>query len=61
LPISAAQEAEMMLFKPETMKPKKNKRIESEIWLKNKRWFESVKPRTEATQTAIKEIGERLE
>ena len=59
--MSAAQDAEMMLFNPDTMKPKKNKRIESEIWLKAKRWLESVKPRTEAKHTAKNETGDRLE
>ena len=50
----------MMLLRPDTMKPKKNRRIEREICVRDARCECRVKPRAEATMTAKKEIGERL-
>jgi hypothetical protein len=49
-----------MLLSPDTMKPKKKSRIDREIWVRKARLFERMKPSAEATQTARKEIGDRL-
>ena len=50
----------MMLLRPETMKPKQNRRSEREICVRDARCECRAKPRAEATSTAKKEIGERL-
>ena len=59
-PTSAAQEAEIILLRPDTMKPKQNRSSEREICVRDARCVCRVKPRAEATMTAKKEIGERL-
>ena len=60
-PMSAAHDAEIMLFRPLTMKPKKNiirDRVSYEISYKLQ---VRVNPMAEATQTAKNEIGDLFE
>ena len=58
--MSAAQLAEIMLLRPETMKPKKKSKIDKEICVRYASSLYRVKPKADARHTARKEIGERL-
>ena len=50
----------MILFRPDTMNPKKKSRKESETWVRKAKSLESVKPKPEATSTAKKDTGDLL-